>query len=134
MLLFPLIVFCLLKNALSDSFYIFIGCLLTFDYLILNSITPIRTLSTLISITLRALSSAFDHFPFILIVIYTEMECYATPWRLWRESWNFLFFIEPSFPFNAPLSLYLFHFFLFFHFKRAHACLQSQGPALSPCH
>ena len=89
MLLFPLIVFCLLKNALSDSFYIFIGCLLTFDYLTLNSIAPIRTLSTLISITLRALSSAFDHFPFILIVIYTEMECYGTPWRLWRESWNF---------------------------------------------
>ena len=35
-----------------------------------------------------------------------SMECYATPWRLWRERRNFQFFMEPSFPFNDPLSLY----------------------------
>ena len=31
------------------------------------------------------------------------MECYATPWPLWRESRNLLHFIEPSFAFGASL-------------------------------
>ena len=43
----------------------------------------------------------------------------------------FSFYIEPSFPFNAPLSLYLLYSFLFFHFKGVHARLQSQEPAIS---
>ena len=36
-----------------------------------------------------------------------KMECYATPWRLWRESRDLYIFTEPSYPGNAPLSLYL---------------------------
>ena len=33
------------------------------------------------------------------------MECYVTPCWLWRESRNFKFSMEPSFRFNAPLSI-----------------------------
>ena len=51
------------------------------------------------------------------------MECYATPWPLWRERRNFLHFIEPSFAFGAPLSLF------YFAFMRVCACLQAQGLA-----
>ena len=36
-----------------------------------------------------------------------KMECYATPWQLWRESRNLLIFTEPSYTEKAPLSLYL---------------------------
>ena len=32
-----------------------------------------------------------------------EMECYATPWRLWRESWILYFFTELYYPVKAPL-------------------------------
>ena len=50
-----------------------------------------------------------------------DMECYATSWRLWRESLNLKIFIEPSFPVNAPLYLYLKGFFLSFcHFNRVY--------------
>ena len=34
-----------------------------------------------------------------------KMECYATHWRLWRESRNLWIFTEPSYPKKAPLSL-----------------------------
>ena len=30
------------------------------------------------------------------------MECYATPWRLWKESRILYFFTEPSYPENLP--------------------------------
>ena len=57
----------------------------------------------------------FEDSCFLVFYNVFKMECYATPWPLWRESRN-LFFIEPSFAFSAPLSLYLLliaHSFLF---------------------
>ena len=45
-------------------------------------------------------------FPAAKIIVYTGdvevMECYATPWRLWRESRILYFFTEPSYPKSLP--------------------------------
>ena len=55
------------------------------------------------SFPLQENSSSYEYLPGHMVTIL--MECYTTPWRLWRESRNFQIFIEPSFPLNAPLSL-----------------------------
>ena len=49
------------------------------------------------------------------------MECYTTPWQLWRESKNFYFFIEPSLPVGAPLSLLHGTLSVFFSHSWVHA-------------
>ena len=36
--------------------------------------------------------------------IHPEMECYATPWPLWRESWILWHIVEPSFAFVIILA------------------------------
>ena len=54
------------------------------------------------------------------------MECYAPPWRLWRESRNFIDFTEPSYPEKAPLSFSCRELFSFCHFNRVRAYLQAQ--------
>ena len=59
------------------------------------------------------------------------MECYDTPWQLWRECRKCSFVIEPSFALGAPLSLSLLlivHSFLF-PFRRVHGRLQARGKA-----
>ena len=55
------------------------------------------------------------------------MECYTTPWPLWRESRNLWHFIELSFAFGVPLSLFLPYCSLFFVFTRVIARLQARG-------
>ena len=49
----------------------------------------------------------YDSYEFkkMCLLINHQMECYATHSQLWRESKNLWFFIEPSFPLGAPLSL-----------------------------
>ena len=56
-----------------------------------------------------------------------KMECYTTPWPLWRESRNLWHFIELSFAFGVPLSLFLPYCSLFSVFRRVIARLQSRG-------
>ena len=56
-----------------------------------------------------------------------QMECYTTPWPLWRESRNLWHFIELSFAFGVPLSLFLPYCSLFFVFTRVIARLQARG-------
>ena len=41
----------------------------------------------------------------LIIGEHITMECYATPWPLWRESWILWHIVEPSFAFGASLSL-----------------------------
>ena len=52
------------------------------------------------------------------------MECYATPWQLWREHRNLLFFIEPSFALGAPL---FFTISSIFYFNCVHARCKVKG-------
>ena len=72
----------------------------------------------------------FEDSCFLVFYNVFKMECYATPWPLWRESRNLLHFIEPSFAFGASLSLFLPHCSLFsFPFRRVCARLQARGLA-----
>ena len=57
------------------------------------------------------------------------MECYATPWQLWRESRILWHIVELSFAFEGlPLSLSLPHLSLFSVLKEG-VCLLAQGTA-----
>ena len=58
------------------------------------------------------------------------MECYATPWRLWRERRILYFFTEPSYPENLPSLFICRDFFSFCPFNHGLARLQAQGLAL----
>ena len=58
------------------------------------------------------------------------LECYATPWPLWRESRILWHIVETSFAFGAILSLSLPHCSLFSVFRRVNACLQARGTAI----
>ena len=49
-----------------------------------------------------------------ILNILHQMECYATPWPLWRVRRNLWFFIKPSFALGAPLFLLLLQLVLFF--------------------
>ena len=57
------------------------------------------------------------------------MECYATPWRLLRDSRIWWHIVETSFAFGVILSLSLSlpHCSLFFVFWRVNACLQARA-------
>ena len=59
-----------------------------------------------------------------------KMECYATPWPLWRESRILVFFTELYYPKNLPLSFVVGSCSLLSVFMRVNACLQAQGLAL----
>ena len=68
------------------------------------------------------------------------MECYATPWPLWRESRNLKFFIEPSFalgaraPLSISLSLFVNNLLSYlFPFGWFHVRWHAQGLAISAC-
>ena len=54
------------------------------------------------------------------------MECYATTWQLWRERSNLKIFTEPSYPENAPLSLFICRDFSLF--VPSTMCVQTSCP------
>ena len=59
------------------------------------------------------------------------MECYATPWWLWRESGILYFLQSPPIP-RILSSLFICRdFFSFCHFNRGRALLQARGLAMS---
>ena len=61
----------------------------------------------------------------LLKIVSIKMECYATPWPLWRDSMILYFLQSPHIPENLP-SLFIFRdFFLFLHFNSVHASLQA---------
>ena len=71
------------------------------------------------------------HLPRRLAPYYTAIECYATPWRLWRESRILYFFTEPSYPENLPSLFICRDFFSFCPFNHGRACFQAGGAAMS---
>ena len=67
----------------------------------------------------------------------STMECYATAWRLWRESRILYFLQSPPFPRISPLFLFVWIFFFFCPFNCGRAHLQARGlgrgTAMSTC-
>ena len=72
-------------------------------------------------------SKFFNYLVYVWIHVTDGMECYATPWPLWRDSRNLWHFIELTFAFGIPLSLFLPYCSLFSVFIRVIARLQARG-------